>query len=407
MRLMLVEDKDTFRRLLMQTLKDSVWETEAFADPREALLRLEAEPFDVLVTDLRLPGFSGLELLRRAKRARPGLRVLLMSAFGEARDVVEAMRCGADDFLPKPFDLDLFLAMLDKLRALVGAPPPDPGEPWIALSRPMRELDRGMEGAAETTLPALFCGEPGSGRARSSRRLHTLTHPRAPYAVLAASSLNPEGPGADLIRMVEGGSLFLLDLDQIPGPAVAGLLRAMDSPSGARVRWMAGGLAAAALPEPLRHRFGALQFDLPRLRERREDILPLLRMFLERSARAEGTLSPAIDRGAERQALEHAWPGNLKELGEVAVTSLRGAQGGRLRSLDLGGSMARISLPLPTQGSLESRLKELQRSAEGMLLQKALEEAEGGLPQVAERLGLTVRALGLRLREHGIPLERA
>lgn len=405
MRLMLVEDKDTFRRLLMQTLQGSVWEAEAFAHPQEALARLEAEPFHLLVTDLRLPGFSGLELLRLAKRLQPGLRVVLMSAFGEPKDIVEAMRCGADDFLPKPFDLDLFMAVLERMRALVGAPPPDPGEPWIALSRPMRDLGRGLAGAGETTLPVLFWGEPGTGRARASRRLHTLTRPRSPYGVLAASALAPEGPGDVLLRTLEGGSIFLRDLDELPAAALSGLLRAMDSPAGGRVRWMAGSGDPGSLPEALGHRFGALQFAMPRLQDRREDLLPALRMFLDRSAQAEGALAPVLDRGAERQALEHPWPGNLRQLGAVAAASLRRAEGGRLRSLDLDGDAARISLPMPPPGSLDAMLKALQHDAEGLLLGKALEAAQGSLPAAAERLGLTPRALGLRLREHGIPLE--
>ena len=134
MDLLLVEDKDSFRRLLTQALEGSAWSVRAVADPRGALQALEAGPFHVMVTDLRLPGMSGLELIRRARQLQPGLRVVLMSAFGEPRDIVEAMRLGADDFLPKPFDLDAFLALLDRLRALVGAPPPDPAEPWVAHS---------------------------------------------------------------------------------------------------------------------------------------------------------------------------------------------------------------------------------------------------------------------------------
>ncbi len=111
MDLLLVEDKDSFRRLLTQALEGSAWSVRAVADPQEALRALEAAPSHVLVTDLRLPGMSGLELIRRARQLHPTLRVVLMSAFGEPRDIVEAMRLGAEDFLPKPFDLDVFLAI--------------------------------------------------------------------------------------------------------------------------------------------------------------------------------------------------------------------------------------------------------------------------------------------------------
>src|SRR5512145_2324448 len=163
MRLLLVEDKETFRRLLVQALAGTAWEVLALGDPREALEALERGPFEVLVTDLRLPGFSGLELLRRAKRIQPGLRIVLMSAFGEPKDIVEAMRCGADEFLPKPFDLDHFHATLQHLLALVEAPPPDPREPWIVQSPVMTALDQALVKAADSSAPVLFLGEKGVG----------------------------------------------------------------------------------------------------------------------------------------------------------------------------------------------------------------------------------------------------
>ena len=161
MDLLLVEDKDSFRRLLIQALEGSAWSVRAVADPQEALRALEAAPSQVLVTDLRLPGMSGLELIRRARQLHPTLRVVLMSAFGEPRDIVEAMRLGAEDFLPKPFDLDVFLALLDRLRALVGAPPPDPAEPWIAHSAPMQALDQALRRAAGTDAAGAVPGRTG------------------------------------------------------------------------------------------------------------------------------------------------------------------------------------------------------------------------------------------------------
>lgn len=115
MRLLLVEDKDSFRRLLVQALEGSGWTAAACAHPGEALEALAREPFDAMITDLRLPGFSGLELLKRAKRLQPALRTVLMSAFGEPQDIVEAVRWGADDFLAKPFDLERFLELLARL----------------------------------------------------------------------------------------------------------------------------------------------------------------------------------------------------------------------------------------------------------------------------------------------------
>lgn len=412
MDLLLVEDKDSFRRLLTQALEGSVWSVQAVPDPQEALRALEARPFHVLVTDLRLPGMNGLELIRRARRLHPALRVVLMSAFGEPRDIVEAMRLGADDFLPKPFDLDAFLGLLDRLRALVGAPPPDPAEAWVAHSPAMQALDGALRQAATSTLPVIFQGERGSGRERCARRLHVLRHPVAPYQSLPAATLGPEGPEPGLLQLLEGGSLYLSGLEHLSPAAAGPLARAMESPAGSRIAWMGGletgaSLAPALAPE-LVQRLGSLVLRVPPLRERREDLLALARLLLDQGGRREGRPAPWMERSAERQLLDHAWPGNVREL-EVLVgrTLLFGEARGIKAFPDLAlGLAAPLCLPWPEPSlGLEAMLKAVGRSAEAQLLGRALAEAGGDLPRAAEALGLTIRTLAQRLRDHGIPLE--
>ncbi|WP_291271881.1 response regulator [Geothrix sp.] len=406
MDLLLVEDKDSFRRLLTQALEGSAWSVRAVADPQEALRALEAAPAHVLVTDLRLPGMSGLELIRRARQLQPGLRVVLMSAFGEPRDIVAAMRLGADDFLPKPFDLDAFLALLDRLRALVGAPPPDPAEPWIAHGAPMQALESALGRAAATALPVLFRGERGAGKSRCARRLHALRHPVAPFLSLAAGTLGPEGPDPRTLQLLQGGSLYLADLAHLSREALGPLVRALDGPLGTGLCWMAGVDAEVALPPDLAQRLGSLELKVPPLRERREDLLVLARLFLARAARREGRPEPWLERAAERQLLDYAWPGNLRELEVLAGRTVLFSEGPVIRAFpDLGLDGAPLRLPWPAPGTLEVMLKAVARSAEGELLRKALREAGGELPPAAEGLGLTVRSLAQRLREHGIPLE--
>ncbi|MBK9795632.1 MAG: sigma-54-dependent Fis family transcriptional regulator [Holophagaceae bacterium] len=407
MDLLLVEDKDSFRRLLSQALEGTVWKTLAVADPQEALRALEERPFHVLVTDLRLPGMSGLELIRRARRLHPGLRVVLMSAFGEPRDIVEAMRLGADDFLPKPFDLDAFLALLDRLRALVGAPPPDPAEPWIAHSPAMLALDGALRQAAATPLPVLFRGPRGSGRERCARRLHTLRHPAAPYLTLPAAILGPEGPDPRLLQLLEGGSLFLPGLEHLSAGAVGALARAMDAGPGTRLAWMGSVESEVQLPPEITQRLGALELRVPPLKERREDLLALTRQLLDQAAKREGRPMPWLERSAERQLLDHSWPGNVRELEVLVGRTLLFSEGHAIRSFpDLGlGQEAPLCLPWPVAGGLDGMLKAVAWGAEGKLLERALAMAAGDLPRASESLGLTVRTLAQRLREHGIPLE--
>lgn len=408
MRLLIVEDKDSFRRLLVQALAGSPWEVVAVGHPSEAFETLRQGSFEAMVTDLRLPEFSGLELLKRAKRIQPGLRVVLMSAFGEPKDIVEAMRSGADDFLAKPFDLDLFHDVLERIRALVGAPPPDPREPWIAQSAVLRELDGQLAKAAESDASVLFIGERGVGRARAARRLHSLRHAGAPFLSLAASGIESEGIGSARLELLRGGSLFLADLETLPPASEPGLLRSMESQAGQGIHWMASARDLDSLTAPLRDRLGVLCFTLPPLRERREDILPLFRLFLESEARSEGHPVPFLDRAVERDLVKRDWRGNARELAWCVSQALRAREGavlGPLPHLASGIQETPLCLPWPAPDTLDAMQAHIEKTAEEQLLRRALQREGGDLNRASASLGISIRTLAQRLREHRISLE--
>jgi len=408
MRLLIVEDKDSFRRLLVQALEGSGWEVVAVGNPAEAFDRLRSETFEAMVTDLRLPEFSGLELLKRAKRIQPGLHVVLMSAFGEPKDIVEAMRHGADDFLAKPFDLDLFHDVLERLRALVGAPPPDPREPWITQSPAMRTLNEGLSRAAESEANAIFLGERGVGKVRAARRLHSLRHAAAPFLALASDALGPEGPEPSRLELLKGGSLFLAALETLSPSSIPGLLRAMESEAGRRIHWMASARDLASLAPAVRDRLGVLCFSLPPLRERKEDILPLFRMFLEAGARREGRPVPLMERTAERELLTREWRENVRELAWCVSQALRTQEGailGPLPNLVSGFADSLLCLPWPEPGPLDLMQATVGKAAEDQLLRRAIQIHGGDVTQTAATLGITARTLMQRLREHRIPIE--
>jgi DNA-binding NtrC family response regulator len=404
MRLLLVEDKDSFRRLLVQAL-GSAWEVTAVGDPAAALAALDLAPFEILVTDLRLPGMSGLELLKAAKRRHPALRAVLMSAFGEPRDIVEAMRWGADDFLPKPFDLDQFEAVLERTRALAEAPPPDPREPWIIHAPAMRELDLALSRAADTDVKVLFQGEPGTGKGRSARRLHALRHPQAPYLCLSAPSLPPEGPDPRRLALLQGGSIFLSELENL-AEACGPLVRAMDSELGQGIHWMGSCRDLKALAEPLRLRLGVIVLSLPPLRERREDILPMFRAFLDARARQDGRPVPGLARGVEKELLQGAWPGNLNQLAWAVAQAWRASAGPLLAPLPAFGPEAgALVLPWPEPGTLAAMLASVAQAAEAALLRKAMEGRRQDPALVAHGLGLAPRRLAGMLKDHHISME--
>ncbi len=404
MDLLLIEDKDSFRDLLVKALAGSDWTVAATGAPEEALAWLEASPFPVLVTDLRLPGMSGLEVIRRAKRVRPEVRAVLMSAFGEPKDIVAAMKLGTDDFLPKPFDLDAFLALLERLRALAGAPPPPADEPWIALSPAMRALDAGLRRASETDHPVLFTGPSGAGKARAGRRLHTLRRPGAPFKQVNPGDALGEG-FESLLRLLQGGTLHLADLDGASAEATGILSAALDSEAGQGVAWSAGAASLEAVPPVLRHRL-VLNLAVPSLADRREDRLALFQAFVARAAMASGRPVPVLDRALEKPLLAHAFPGEARELELAAVRALLLNEGPVLRRLpDFAAGVDALLLPAPDRGLLEAMEQSLLAAGRPHLLRRALQDAGGDLPRAAEALGLTVRMLAQRLRDAGIPLE--
>lgn len=405
MDLLLVEDKDSFRDLLVKALAGSDWSVTATGDPSEALERLEAQAFPVLVTDLRLPGFSGLELIRRAKRLRPDLRAVLMSAFGEPKDIVEAMKLGTDDFLPKPFDLDAFLALLERLRALAGAPPPPADEPWIALSPAMRALDAGLRRAAEVDHPVLFTGGRGAGKSRSARRLHTLRRPGAPFKLLRPAEV-AAGCMGPLLKLLRGGSLHVAELDALTAAQAEELAAAMESELGYAVAWSGAAISEEGLPGPLRHRMGVLPLAVPPMTDRLEDRLPLFQAFLARAAAASGRATPVLDRTLEKVLLAHGFPGGARELELAAVRALLLNDGPILKRLpDLIPEGEAFFLPAPPRGALDAMEQGLLNAGRPHLLRRALQDAGGDLPRAAEGLGITVRVLAQRLRDAGVPLE--
>ena len=406
MRLILVEDKDSFRKLLMQALNGSPWSLRATGDPLEALSWIEGDGAEVLVTDLRLPGISGLELIRRAKRAQPGLRVVLMSAFGEPKDIVEAMRLGAEDFLPKPFDMGIFFALMDRIQALVGAPPPNPREPWIALSPVMRLLDASLRAAADSDAPALFVGPRGTGKARAARRLHALRQPRGPFLSVAASDFN-EGISVNTLGLLQGGTLLILGLEHLAPKAAAELLKAMDKPLGQGIQWMATCGDESVVPDSVRLRLGVLRFELPSLAHRKEDLVTLFRALLEQAAAAEGRVAPALDRSAEKQVVAREWPGNAREMAWCAQATLHGAAGLLVRDLAAapmggsrgdGGADGRMALPWPEEATLEAMMREAQHHVEAALLRRALATHSDDPIAAAASLGLTLRAFASRAK---------
>jgi DNA-binding NtrC family response regulator len=405
MRLLLVEDKDSFRRTLLKALEGSGWEAIEAATPDKALEVLESGPTEAMVTDMRMPGFSGLELIKKAKRISPAIKIILISAFAEPKDIVEAISSGADDFIPKPFDLDFFLGRLEKIRASILSPPPDPSEPWVAASKDMLAVEKKLRAVADTGLPVLFCGQAGTGRARAARRLHVLRNAIAPFYSAFARDLGPNSFSEALLKSLEGGSALLIDLESLPAAALQMLLGCLERHPG--VCWMGTCKDSSDLPEPLKSRIGIIDLALAPLAQRKDDILPIFHSHLIDICKKAGRAAPAVDRQIEKGLLAREWSGNVLELvwatAEVARVCTCGA------ILELPSQLSQMNqsmlLPKPKKDKLANMLQEISHSAEKRLLEEALLEANGDPSIAAKNLGLATKNYVHKLRVYDISLK--
>jgi DNA-binding NtrC family response regulator len=233
-----------------------------------------------------------------------------------------------------------------------------------------------------------------------------LRHPQAPFLCLAAASLPADGLDPHRLALLQGGSIHLTGLEALAPAAAGALVKCLDSAQGQGIRWMGSCRAVDALPERLRLRMGVIVLDLPPLRERREDILPMFRRFLGDLASQDGRPMPMLDRVAEKELLQGAWPGNLSQLAWAVASAWRDTTGPLLAPLPAaspqGGSLV---LPWPAPGTLAEMLDSVQHAAAAALLRKAMAGRCADPAPVARALGLSPRGFAQAMREHHLSLE--
>jgi NtrC-family two-component system response regulator AlgB len=361
MRVLIVDDERNIRKTLsivLQGLGCAVTETGSADAAVEAL---ERSPFDLAFVDLRLGSDDGLALLPRLLAGRPGLEVVMITAYAAVDTAVEAIRRGAKDYVPKPFTpaqirraveqarerRALALRLADLEERLADAAP----EPSLdALSAPMRGLMEIISKAAAHDVPVLLRGENGTGKSVLARTLHELGPRKGhPFAVVNCPALTGELLASELfghaqgaftgavrdqpgrVEAAEGGTLFLDEIGEVPPVLQAKLLRFLQDKQFERVgetktrradvrvvaatnRDLEAAVRSGQFREDLLFRLNVVEVTVPPLRERREEILPLARRFLAFFARAARRAVPELSPQAERVLLAYPWPGNVREL---------------------------------------------------------------------------------------------
>ena len=437
LRILVVDDEENVRKVLSKELSHKGHHAEAVAGGAEALACLAGRAFDVLLTDLKMPGVDGLALLRKVRELDLGAEVVLLTGQGSIPSAVEAIRQGAFDYLTKPCSIDEIEAVClragersrlarenralrqDLARGL---------NPLLGDCPPMALLRTRIAKVAAADAHVLILGESGTGKELVARAVHRES-PRSggPFVAINCAGLAPSlleselfghergaFTGADraragLFETADGGTLFLDELADMPPPLQALLLRTLqfgevrrlgaDRPRLVDARILAAthrdleaAVRSGTFREDLYYRMKALVLEVPPLRDRRVDIALLARHFLARAGRGRLTL----EAGALKVLEGHAWPGNVRELQNLMERLTIFCEGGAIREADVVAALQVRARP----GAAPAGATLIE--AEKLHIAGTLAAAGGSKPEAARRLGISLKTLYNKLKKHGL-----
>ena len=430
----LIEDDESVLRACAQALKLADLEVRTFGSAEKALVAFDEDPPAAVVSDVRLPGMSGLELLDVVWQRDCDVPVILITGHGDVSMAVQAMRAHAYDFIEKPFSsprlVDVVRRALERralltenrvLRAQLGTMRE---MPLIGLSESIQRVVRTIDSLAPTDVDILICGETGTGKEVVAHALHARSGRTGPFVALNCGAL-PESvfeseifghetgafTGADKRRICKieyasDGTLFLDEIESMPLALQVKLLRVLQERRverlGSNISISVNCRIVAATKSDLKrlsdqggfradlyYRLNVVTIDLPPLRQRLNDIAPLMTYFLSQAARRFSREIPTWTEQDLFRWQHHDWPGNVRELKAVAE---------RL-CLGVGDGLETIQAEAV---SLTARLDNYERS----LIREALRGSRGNVAQAAERLHLPKKTLYDKLARHQLDPER-
>ncbi len=432
--ILVVEDEKVHRELLRKTLEEEGHRVWSVSSAEKALPVLAKEEVEVAVLDVRLPGMSGLELLRRIKREWPEVEVIVITAFGEIEDAVSAIKAGAFHYLVKPYEPEVLLNLIRRCGELVRLRrAPAVSGPLVCRSRAMREVLRQAEIFARTEAPVLILGESGVGKELLARYLHERSGRKGPFIAVNCAAI-PENifeaelfgyergafTGAEaakpgLIEEAESGTLFLDEIGEMPLALQGKLLRFLQEGEfrrlgSNRIRKSRARIVAATnedlekavsekrFREDLYFRLKVLILKIPPLRERPEDILPLATHFLEKFNRKYGK-RVALSPEAARRLTEYHFPGNVRELENLLHRAVLVCEK-EIRPEDLGLEEPEKGLAIGL--SAGRTLPEIVAEVERTLIREALERTGYVQTRAAEFLGIDEKSLRYKRKKYGL-----
>jgi len=438
--ILIAEDDALFRSFLSTVLKEEGHRVEEARDGKEGLSKLRGGEFDLVISDLKMPGLSGMDLMREGKKEKPETRWILITAFGSIDSAVEAMKAGASDYLTKPLHNPgelrhvvrrvLREAEADRTISLLSEelgkqfPPAE----MIFLGEKMQKVYRLVKEVAPTTASVLISGPSGTGKELVARVIHQMSPRREkPFvpvhcAALAETLLESELFGHERgaftgavasrkgrFELADGGTIFLDEMAEIPPSVQVKLLRVVQERELERVggaktlpvdvrilsatnKNLKNEVSAGRFREDLFYRLNVFPIDLPPLLERPEAILPLADFFVLKFAAPLGKRIDGFTASARAALTEYGWPGNIRELQNVIERAVILAAG------EIDESHLNIEILREPSSEGDGLLQKIERET----IQKVLSEVGGNRKKAAQVLGVSLRTLQYRIKEYGL-----
>jgi two-component system response regulator FlrC len=448
-RILVVDDDFAMRTALSESLESCGFDVEMAEDGVIALQKFRKGAFALVITDLRIPRMTGIDLLRSVKKISPHIPVIIVSAYGTVQNAVEAMKEGAEEFLLKPFSLDELetkvrnVLMVDKEPeiSMEQSPEESPGREIITVNERMKAILGMLKSVAKSKSTVLIYGESGTGKELFARYIYANSdRAKEPFvavncAAIPHNLLESEMFGYEKgaftgaqqrtlgkFEMANGGTLLLDEISEMDMGLQAKLLRVIQesevdriggrAPVPIDVRIIAttnADLLECVREKSFRHdlyyRLNVIPVKIPPLRERSDDIKLLIEHFLRKNSKINRRPSPEITREAFSAMLSYPWPGNVRELENTVERAFLVSVDGVIRIdnlyLDSNGGDEKLQVQPPVSGDSPSVAGLTISDMEKKLIFDTLKAVEGNKAEAARILGVSIRTIRNKLHEYG------
>jgi two-component system response regulator AtoC len=448
-KILIVDDEKLVRDFLVETLKRKNFEVDSVDAGQKAFSAMRDKQYDLIITDLKMPDYSGIDVLRKAKELCPGSLVVIVTAYGSVENAVDAMKLGAFNYLIKPFSPDTIEAILEKanehlslvaensyLRQQLNPQAQESKFPIVAQSPAMKKIITQAERIASSNANVLITGESGTGKEVIASFIHFHSQrAKNPFikvncAAIPETLIESEFFGHEKgsftgalsthrgrFELANGGSLLLDEITEIPLGLQAKLLRVIQEQEFERIggsrsikidvriistsnRNMQEALAQKVIREDLYFRLNVMPIHLPPLRERKEDILPLAEFFLKKFSEDNHKEPARLSKEAQKMLVDYNWPGNVREIGNIIERAVVLNTSGEITTdeIYLVNSFASNEEASAFDKNEMCTLQELEKKQ----IMETLEKLNHNRTKTAQALGISIRTLRNKILEYNL-----